>query len=107
MCMRRSTAAGLGVLLASAVSAPVMAEEPVSMLAGSCASCHGTEGRSPGAIPPLAGAPQAVMADRLAAFKAGNDPNATIMPRIAAGYSDKELEALARYFANLTAEEEQ
>lgn len=77
------------------------------MLAGSCASCHGTEGRSSGAIPPLAGAPQAVLAARLAAFKVGNDPNATIMSRIAAGYSDDELEALARYFANLTAEEEQ
>ncbi|MFC6487045.1 c-type cytochrome [Nitratireductor sp. GCM10026969] len=106
MCIRRS-AAGLGLLLACGFPASATDRDTVSALAAGCASCHGTEGRSPGAIPPLAGTPRAVLAARLSAFKAGDDPDATIMSRIAAGYSDDELEALARYFANLTAEEEQ
>lgn len=107
MCMSRSSAAGFGLLLVCGLPASAAAEDPVTVLAGNCVSCHGTEGHSPGAIPPLAGAQRAMLAGKLAAFKAGDDPNATIMSRIAAGYSDEELEALARYFAALKAGEEQ
>lgn len=90
--------AGLVLVLAGSGLAIADDERSTDLLAEGCASCHGPEGQSPGAIPPIAGIPREVLADRLAAFKAGTDPDATIMPRIVAGYSQDELAALARYY---------
>jgi sulfide dehydrogenase cytochrome subunit len=61
-----------------------------------CYSCHGTDGRSPGAIPSLTGknAQQALL--QLKEFKSGQLA-ATVMTRHAKGYTDAELEALANY----------
>ena len=72
-----------------------------SLLAGACANCHGTDGRSPGAIPSIAGKPFAVLNAQLAAYKAGEDRDATVMTRLALGYTDEELEALARHFSEI------
>ncbi len=73
-----------------------------AVLAGTCFNCHGTDGRSPGAIPSLAGRPQSVLEAQLLAFHAGDlPPGTTIMGRIAAGYSEDELKALAAWFANV------
>mgnify|MGYP001765275666 CR=1 FL=1 len=70
------------------------------MLAGPCANCHGTDGRSPGPIVPIAGRPEAILLGQLKAFKSETPPPATtIMNRIAKGYSDEQLSALAKYFA--------
>lgn len=91
-------AALLGVGLPSAGA---LAEQDVSVLAGTCANCHGTDGRSPGAIPPIAGLPFEFLLTQLLAFKAGEVPGATVMTRIATGYSDEELEAIARYFSEI------
>jgi len=61
-----------------------------------CFSCHGTDGRSPGAIPSLTGkTPEQVLA-MLKGFKSGELPS-TVMGRHAKGYSDVQLEALANY----------
>ncbi len=38
---------------------------------------------------------------QLAAFKAGEAKDATVMTRLALGYSDEELEALARHFSEI------
>jgi cytochrome subunit of sulfide dehydrogenase len=78
----------------------------VQAIAQTCAACHGTAGRLQTAIPPLAGKPEAVMSAQLLAFKRDEMPGATVMPRLAKGYTDKELKALARYFASLKPEEE-
>ena len=61
-----------------------------------CYSCHGTDGRSPGAIPSLTGknAQQALL--MLKEYKSGQLA-ATVMTRHAKGYTDVELEALANY----------
>lgn len=83
------------------LSGAAKAESEGSVLAGSCFNCHGTEGRSPGAIPSIAGQPYAVLLAQLQAFKAGEVPGATVMPRLATGYTDEELEALARYFSEV------
>lgn len=105
--MRRSSvfhAAGLAsaALLAAVLAGAAAAQEAdASLLAGACANCHGTDGRSPGSIPPLAGKPFAVLSAQLAAFKAGEARDATVMTRLALGYSDAELEALARHFSQI------
>ncbi len=86
-------------LLGLGAVAPAQAESDVSILAGTCANCHGTDGRSPGSIPSIAGQPYAVLLAQLNAFKAGEIVGATVMTRLARGYTDEEIEALARYFS--------
>lgn len=73
----------------------------VQVLAGPCASCHGPDGRSPGAIPSIAGLPEADAVARMLAFRGGTDPAATIMPRLMKGYDEAEIRALARWFAEI------
>ena len=70
------------------------------MLASSCAACHGPDGRSPGSIPSLAGKDRDYLAQSLQEFKSGSR-SATIMNRLAKGYSDEEIELLATWFAEL------
>ena len=76
-------------------SAPPSPAAVINMISN-CYSCHGTDGRSPGAIPSLTGknAQQALL--QLKEFKSGQLA-ATVMTRHAKGYTDAELEALANY----------
>ena len=75
----------------------------VTILAGACANCHGTDGRSPGGIPSLAGRPASVLQAQLLAYKSESPPpGTTIMNRLAKGYSDSEIEALAQHFSKLS-----
>jgi len=76
-------------------SAPPSPAAVVNMI-GNCYSCHGTDGRSPGAIPSLTGknAQQALL--MLKEYKSGQLA-ATVMTRHTKGYTDAELEALANY----------
>ncbi|HXF89024.1 MAG TPA: c-type cytochrome [Xanthobacteraceae bacterium] len=92
------------VVMGSVVNTPAVAltDEEVSVLAGSCANCHGPDGRSPGPIASLAGRPEALLRAQLRDFKAGKVPNTTVMTRLSTGYSDEQLDALARYFSRLT-----
>lgn len=88
----------LGLLTAPA--ALWAAEASPSMLGNACAPCHGTDGGSPGAIPALSGKSADFIVQRMAEFKAG-DREGTVMNRIARGYSDAEIAALARHFTAL------
>jgi cytochrome c553 len=68
-------------------------------LAASCAICHGTDGRVvSGDIKPLAGAPRERIASELRAFRDGRQP-ATVMHQLAKGYTDREIDAMADWFA--------
>lgn len=73
----------------------------IQLMAGTCANCHGTDGRLAGAIPAIAGRPATVLEAQLIAFKQGLQPNTTVMDRIAKGFTDAELAALANHFANV------
>ncbi|HEY8554056.1 MAG TPA: c-type cytochrome [Burkholderiales bacterium] len=68
-------------------------------IAHNCFTCHGPGGRSPGAIPSLDRLSAATIASRLKGFKDGTEPS-TVMGRHAKGYSDAEIEAVARYIAS-------
>lgn len=72
----------------------------VSLLAGTCANCHGPEGRAPSgsAIPSLLGQSAHHLQQRLLAFKAGTAANATVMTRLMKGYDAAQIEALAQWF---------
>jgi cytochrome c553 len=102
--MRRSVsaaafAAGLAVGLSSL---PAMAEQTVDirLLAGTCAGCHGADLQGSGAIPTLRGHGADYLRFMLDAFKSG-ERQATVMNRLAAGYAEAEIEALADYLSTL------
>lgn len=98
--MRKRTLAAAWTVLAAGVlgaAPPAQAgEDRGRALALSCFGCHGPDGSSAGSIPTIAGLPGTVIGERLREFRSGQRP-ATIMDRIARGYTDAEIDALARY----------
>lgn len=111
MTMRKTTKplAGLALLAAFGLGgwAPAaQSAEPstfdVSVVAATCANCHGTDGRSPGSIPTIAGRPESILAGQLKAFKSDNPPGGTtVMNRLAKGLSDDQIAALAAHFSRI------
>ena len=69
------------------------------MLSNSCAACHGTDGRSPGAIPSINGKSAEFISQALYDFREGKRP-ATVMGRHAGGYTDEDIELIADYFSS-------
>ena len=67
-------------------------------VAANCANCHGTDGRSRGAVPSLAGRDKGELIRQMREFRDGTRPS-TIMQQLARGYTDAEIEAAAAYFA--------
>lgn len=70
------------------------------VLSLSCAACHGTDGASPGAMPGLTNLDAAAIEAALLAFRSGQRQG-TMMNRIASGYSEEEIAAIAAYFGSL------
>ena len=72
-------------------------------LAATCFTCHGTDGRSVGGVPPsIAGQSKTTLLQSLREFRDGKRP-ATIMHQHAKGYTDAQLDAIAGYFASVPA----
>jgi sulfide dehydrogenase cytochrome subunit len=91
----------VALALAAAVGAPsVSAEEAAPLLAQGCAGCHGQEGAGMGEVPAIAGYDRDEFLQVWAEFLGDARP-ATIMNRIARGYTEDEVAALAEYFASL------
>ena len=91
----RAFAVGLAALLAGPAVAAGIAGAPPG--ASSCSGCHAI--RSPtSAVPPIHGRPADEIADALAAFRAGTRP-ATVMNRIAPGFSPEESRAIAMWLS--------
>jgi cytochrome subunit of sulfide dehydrogenase len=95
----------IGALALSASSAAFAADKPLmsgasaSMLANTCAGCHGTNGASLGPATPSIGGISAVYFEEvMEGFKSG-EVNATIMDRIAKGYSEDEIKLMGEYFS--------
>lgn len=87
------------VLMAlAAIVPPAAAAGPVPLVAQGCLACHGPAGGGAGAVPPIAGRDAAELRALLLAFRAG-ERRATIMDRLARGYSEAELAAIADHFA--------
>ena len=106
-CKKNALAALIGSVC-MACAAQVLAEPSAKMLADTCAGCHGTNGQSVGpAIPNLAGMSESYFVDSMKGYKKlekgathGEDARpATIMNRIAKGYSDAQIDAMGAYFA--------
>lgn len=87
---------GMTLALADDVSAAPSLRDRA--LAANCTGCHGTDGRSAGGIPGIAGLDREKLLTALREFRDGQRP-ATVMHQHAKGYSDTEFERLADYFS--------
>jgi len=99
--IRRIRSFALTVLLsASVLTNSVTAETPsATMLANTCAGCHGTFGSSVGpASPTIAGMSRDYFIETMMAYKEVQRPS-TIMSRIAKGYTEQEITLMAEYFS--------
>ena len=101
----RSRPAGLllcAIRLSSAANVRARDANALHMrsLAATGAQCHGTDGHAVEGQPliRLAGLPEEHLLSQLMAFRSGQRP-ATIMHQITRGYSQEQLESLAKYFA--------
>jgi sulfide dehydrogenase cytochrome subunit len=90
-------AAAIGLLAAGSLSAGEVRSP--SMLANTCAGCHGTNGASAGDyMPIIGGLDKSFLTTILLEYKS-DERESTIMGRIAKGYSENELKAIASFFA--------
>lgn len=80
--------------LVVATAASAQAPDPRALAAG-CASCH-----RPGAstIPSLRGRPRDELLAALRGFRDGSR-NGTVMPQLARGYTEAQLDAIAAWYA--------
>jgi sulfide dehydrogenase cytochrome subunit len=87
------------------LSAGALAQEtqPIprgQVMANSCVTCHGAQGRGPGTMPSLRAYTQQGLINKLLAFK-GGEGDATIMHRHARGYTEAEIREMAAYLGQL------
>jgi cytochrome c553 len=93
--MRKIWAAAIAV---SAIAAAVVvaAEPPAG--ASSCSGCHPTSTRVTSPVPRLNGLDQAQIVRALQEFRSGTRTG-TVMDRIAKGFTDQEIQAIAAWYA--------
>ena len=66
--------------------------------AASCTGCHPAKAGVQSPVPPLAGKSAAETVAQMQAFRTGQRP-ATVMDRIAKGFSEAETQAIADWYA--------
>ena len=93
--MRRALAAAIG--LASIAAAALASAEPPAG-AASCSGCHPASTRVTSPVPRLAGMDQAAIVKALQDFRSGTRTG-TVMDRIAKGFTDPEIQAIAAWYA--------
>ena len=99
MSVRKTLAVVLGSGLLLGVAHVSAAPPTASMLADTCAGCHGPDGSSVGpAIPSIAGMSAEYFNTTMGEYKTG-ERYSTIMTRIAKGYTDEEIALMADFFA--------
>lgn len=106
----RTSATVTGVLLlalagsATAQTAAVNPDRQTRTWAAACAACHGTDGRTQGTVPAIAGRNADQLYQALIEFKSNQRPAATVMHQHAKGYTDDELRRIAQFFARQSAQ---
>ncbi|MDP6345066.1 MAG: c-type cytochrome [Alphaproteobacteria bacterium] len=93
-CIAAAFAASLVLGVPSLAAADSMDS---NMLGNPCAGCHGTAGQSKGAMPTIKGKSAKFIAKALKDFRDGKKPS-TVMQRIAKGYTDAQIDALAKQY---------
>jgi len=89
------------VCVAGASVQGVSAADPSGRaIAATCNGCHGYDGHAMPPMPGLAGVSASHIEQQMKDFKSGARPG-TIMGRIAKGYSDAEMAAVAKYYSKI------
>jgi len=94
--MSKLVATAIAVVATAAAAVVAAAEPPAG--AAACSGCHPASPRVLSPVPRLAGVDQAAIVRALLEFRSGQRP-ATVMDRIAKGFTDDEIRALAAWFA--------
>jgi sulfide dehydrogenase cytochrome subunit len=92
-----SKAVAATVALAAIGVAGVAAGEPPPG-AASCSGCHPSSTRVTSPVPRLVGLDRAAMVKAMQDFRSGSRA-ATVMDRIAKGFTDEEVQAIAAWYA--------
>ena len=93
--MSKLTAAAIG--LASIAAAAVASAEPPAG-AASCSGCHPASARVTSPVLRLIGLDRAAIVRAMQDFRSGQRTG-TVMDRIAKGFTDEEIQAIAAWFA--------
>jgi cytochrome c553 len=93
--MRKATAAVIG-LCSIAAAAAASAQPPAG--AASCTGCHPASARVSSPVPRLAGNDRAAIVKAMQDFRSGQRAG-TVMDRIAKGFTDDEIQAIAAWYA--------
>ena len=93
--MQKVTAAAIG--LASIAAAVVVAAEPPAG-AVSCSGCHPSSARVTSPVVRLNGLDRAAIIRAMQEFRSGQRTG-TVMDRIAKGFTDEEIQAIAAWYA--------
>ncbi len=96
--MRLCLTAAIAITSLAATAQPAP-DRAARTWAASCAACHGTDGRTQGSVPALAGRNADQLYQALVEFKNGQRPAATVMHQHTKGYTDDELRRIAQVFA--------
>jgi cytochrome c553 len=94
--VHRILAAAIGC--ASIAAAAVASAEPPAG-AAACSGCHPASARVTSPVLRLNGLDQARIVRAMEDFRSGNRP-ATVMDRIAKGFTDAEIQAIAAWYAS-------
>lgn len=70
---------------------------PVNVMADACSGCHGTDGQSLGAMPAFNTKSIDELKKTMRDYRSGAR-EATVMDRIAKGYSEAQLDAIIDYY---------
>jgi cytochrome c553 len=100
--IRFAGVAATSFLAAIPAAAQTAQPDTTRYVAANCANCHGTLGRSSGAMPSLAGLQKPYFVEQMRLFREGKR-QATIMHQIAKGYTEQQVEQLAEHFARQAA----
>ena len=93
--MRRALAAAIGIASIAAAAA-AFAEPPAG--AASCSGCHPSSARVSSPVPRLTGMDRAAIVKAMQDFRSGQRAG-TVMDRIAKGFTDEEIQAIAAWLA--------
>jgi cytochrome c553 len=93
--MRSAIAAA--VALAATAATPAVSSEPPPG-AAACSGCHAESAQVNSPLRRLAGTDRAAIVKAMREFRSGQRP-ATVMDRIAKGFSDEEIQAIADWYA--------
>ncbi len=94
--MSKFVATAIAAVATAAAAVAASAEPPAG--AAACSGCHPASPRVTSPVPRLAGVDRAAIVRAMQDFRSGQRA-ATVMDRIAKGFTDDEIQAIAAWFA--------